>query len=85
MDEYTNNLHARIDNILTDAYFGAGANVGASVPSPYQSVQVSRKMNNSESILTCVIWLIIGVVIGVFICYISFFNEGDSNTNDETQ
>lgn len=85
MDEYTNNLHARIDNILTDVYFGAGANVGNSVPSPYQSMQVSRKMNNSESILTCVIWLIIGVVIGVVICYISFFNEGDSNTNDETQ
>jgi len=82
MDEYTNNLHARIDNILTDVYFGAG---GASVPSPNQSVQVSRKMNNSESVLNCVIWLIIGVVIGVVICYVSFFNEGDSNTNDETQ
>lgn len=64
MDEYTNNIHARIDNILADAYFGAG------VTPKKQSPVVSESMFDISGL----VWFIFGVIVGVFICYGVWYN-----------
>ena len=73
MDEYTNNLHARIDNILTDAYFGAGNAINP-IPKPIHSSEQSSFFSN-------LVWFILGVVIGVFICYIAFYEDDSDKPN----
>jgi hypothetical protein len=64
MDDYTNNIHARIDNILADAYFGAGA-------TPKKQASLA-----SESMfdVSGLVWFILGVVVGVLICYGVWYN-----------
>lgn len=70
MDDYTNNLHARIDNILADAYFGAGGNSGQTVMRKQQLPQES-----SSNFYSNLLWLIIGVIIGAVICYVSLDDD----------
>ena len=75
MDDYTNNLHARIDNILTDAYFDArGGGVGAQNVSHRLPPEPSNFYSN-------LLWLVIGVVIGVIICYVSLDDDTRQQLN----
>ena len=79
MDEYTNNLHARIDNILSEIK-----------NSPHTSLTPARSTNNklSESFdfstENSVCWLIIGILVGCVVCYCFsaiFDNHNDKQKN----
>jgi hypothetical protein len=73
MNEYTNNIHARIDNILADAYFGAGSS------SVKQSPQrVAEPLFD----LSGLIWFILGVIVGVCICYYVWSNHQSQDDDD---
>ena len=81
MDEYANNLHARIDNILSDVQ---GSNQVNNVNN-----QPGRQLNidyqNDFSIEIGVCWLIVGVLIGCIICFYSFYfggGGGGDNSDD---
>lgn len=74
MDEYTNNIHARIDNILADAYFGAGS-------SPKKTLMSSSQ--NSSFDVSGLIWFIFGVIVGIIICYGVWYNS-QSQDEDST-
>jgi len=82
MDEYTNNLHARIDNIIADAYFGAGGGGGVNHMSGEHSAMRKTIVHDSSSnFYSNLLWLILGVVIGVVICYVSL----DEDTRQQIQ
>ena len=69
MDEYTNNLHARIDNILADAYFGAGAGVGT-------PLRKRMPPTSSDFDLSIILWFVLGVVAGGLI-YLYVYEEDE--------
>lgn len=72
MDEYTNNLHARIDNILSEI-----KNSPQILLTP-ETLQ-SQHLNHNNSIKTntqfdfstenSICWLIIGILVGCVVCY----------------
>lgn len=86
MDEYTNNLHARIDNILSDVQGTNQLNKNLNNSVPGRQYHFSEGQQD-YSIEIGVCWLIVGVLIGCAICYYSFFydrgNRGDDDDNDD--
>ena len=83
MDEYTNNLHARIDNILSDVQGTNQLNKNLNNSVPGRQYHFSEGQQD-YSIEIGVCWLIVGVLIGCAICYYSFFyDRGDSGDNDD--
>ena len=81
MDEYTTNLQARLDNILTDAYFGATAQrprgeKGGVVPPPAAAADIDGLMVN-------ILWFILGVILGGLLCYYAFYSSDETRDGDE--
>ena len=72
---YANNLHARLDNILTDVYFGASEKASAMRtvnPAPATFSQGGKNSLPSSSgmdFVSGITYLIIGIMIGVGITY----------------
>jgi hypothetical protein len=74
-NNYVNNLHARIDNILSDVYFGA--------PNAIPNRKITTNMTNNDSGTNFILWIILGLVLGVIICYFSmFYLEEDNEINN---
>ena len=71
MDEYTNNLHARIDNIIADAYFGAGGGGVNYMSGEHPTMRKTILHDSSSNFYSNLLWLIFGVILGVVICYVS--------------
>jgi hypothetical protein len=67
MDEYTKNIHARIDNILND--------IQQSHPSTTTTTTKYNATPFDFSIQIGVCWLIVGVLIGCVICYYSLYDN----------
>ena len=75
MDEYTRNLHARIDNILNDTQQS-----NLSPTTKYNAIP------SDFSIQIGVCWLIVGVLIGCVICYYSFYdNDFDHDKKEKKE
>ena len=89
MDEYTNNLHARIDNILSDVQNSSRLNKldPTSQQPHFSNHQSIPNSQHDYSIEIGVCWLIVGVLIGCIICYYSFYqsydNDDDDNNNND--
>lgn len=75
-NNYVNNLHARIDNILSDVYFGA-----PDIQRPLKTMPINNNDNGVTS--TVIIWIILGLVLGVIICYFSMFYLEDENDDNK--
>jgi hypothetical protein len=73
--DYLNNLNARIDNVLSDVYFGSTS----ILPTP-------PKMFKPPNIDNCnieYVWLFIGVLIGVIFCYLIYFYMDNQEREDD--
>lgn len=74
---YLNNLHARIDNVLHDVTFGA-----TSTTPPLRTN--NRVLYEQSEMTNVVLWIIIGILIGIAICYVGMQSK-DNDTDSESE
>lgn len=82
MDEYTTNLQARLDHILSEAYFGTPTPGGVRRPRVDPRVLDTSSCSTTDDLMLNVLWLIIGLVLGGLLCYYSFNCSEDQRDNE---